>query len=417
MRAWLLLCALSVPLGVATCATSPHRRQPVPAADVALVGGAVFTAPDAPAIVDGVVLVSGGHISAVGARQSVRVPAGTRVIDCAGASVLAGFWNSHVHFSESKWTGADTAQVTRLSRELEGMLTRWGFVRVVDTGSPLENTLALRRRIASGEVRGPEILTAGMPFVPPNGTPFYVAPIRLPELASPDAARAAVRERIDAGADVVKVFAASPVAPGRTVVMPLDVLRAATSAAHESHRLVVAHPTSVQGAERALEGGVDILAHTTPDDGHRWSGEFAARLVAAGVSLVPTLELWTWELGRKSVPATAARQFIAVAQQQLKAFADAGGSILFGTDVGYVTDYDPTVEYALMSDAGLPFARILASLTTEPARRFGVADAGRIAAGMRADLVVVDGRPDTDVRRLAQVAVVLRDGRVVYERR
>ena len=77
-----------------------------------------------------------------------------------------------------------------------------------------------------------------------------------------------------------------------------------------------------------------------------------------------------------------------------RAFVDLGGQILFGTDVGYMTEYDPTDEYVYLQRAGLSYAQILATLTTAPAARLGMAArAGRLAPGLAADLVVVQGDP------------------------
>ena len=82
--------------------------------------------------------------------------------------------------------------------------------------------------------------------------------------------------------------------------------------------------------------------------------------------------------------------------------SDLGGQILFGTDVGYMTEYDPTDEYVFMQEAGLSYPRILASLTTAPAARFGAVRSGRLAPGFDADVVVVDGDPAADIRVLAK---------------
>jgi imidazolonepropionase-like amidohydrolase len=102
-------------------------------------------------------------------------------------------------------------------------------------------------------------------------------------------------------------------------------------------------------------------------------------------------------------------------QAQLRAFADAGGQVLFGTDVGYMTDFDPTDEYVFMQQAGLSFPRILAALTTAPAERFGLAmRTGRLARGLDADVAVIEGDPATDIRNLARVRYTLRGGRVLY---
>jgi imidazolonepropionase-like amidohydrolase len=78
-------------------------------------------------------------------------------------------------------------------------------------------------------------------------------------------------------------------------------------------------------------------------------------------------------------------------------------------------DYDPTEEYVLMAQAGMTFAQILTSLTVAPAAKFGEPGRlGRIAPGLRADLVVLAGDPSLDVRALAAVRYTIRDGRVIY---
>lgn len=84
---------------------------------------------------------------------------------------------------------------------------------------------------------------------------------------------------------------------------------------------------------------------------------------------------------------------------QLRTWVASGGVVLFGTDVGYMDDYDTSEEFALMGEAGMSFRQILASLTTAPAERFGEsARLGRIARGFTADIVVLDEDPSNDVR-------------------
>src|SRR5699024_7174153 len=126
-------------------------------------------------------LFEDGLIVSVGTRVQTQVPHDAQVVDISGKSVLAGFWNVHVHFTESIWDNAATSEADSLSSALEEMALRCGFVRVVDTGSILANTVALRSRIETGELIGPDILTAGMPFTPPKGNPFYVDPLQLPQ--------------------------------------------------------------------------------------------------------------------------------------------------------------------------------------------------------------------------------------------
>jgi len=101
---------------------------------------------------------------------------------------------------------------------------------------------------------------------------------------------------------------------------------------------------------------------------------------------------------------------------QTSAVADLGGELLFGTDVGYMTDYDPTDEFIFLRRAGLSAMQILTMLTTAPAARFGPGGTGRIGPGMTADVVVLDGDPTQDVRAFAKVRMTMRDGRVIYRR-
>jgi len=133
---------------------------------------------------------------------------------------------------------------------------------------------------------------------------------------------------------------------------------------------------------------------------------------------VPTLKLWSWELGRLNVPAVAIARTQDNAEAQVRAFVEAGGQLIFGTDVGYMADYDPTDEYLLLQHAGLSFSQILTMLTTAPVQRFNAgAGAGQVAAGSPADLVVLQGDPAADIRALARVRYTLRSGQIIYEAR
>ncbi|MDO8544683.1 MAG: hypothetical protein Q7S40_29935 [Opitutaceae bacterium] len=132
--------------------------------DVALVGASVFPTPEAAPLRDAVIVVRDGRIAAVGPRRSVGVPAGVRVIDCAGKFITAGFWNCHVHIFTPDLLHAREKPAAQLEASLEAMFGRWGFTTVFDIASVLENTLALRDRIERGEIRGPRLLTTGEPI-------------------------------------------------------------------------------------------------------------------------------------------------------------------------------------------------------------------------------------------------------------
>jgi len=401
------------------CGTGGGAVQSKPVSVIALVGGRVQPSPDATVVPEGVVLIADGRITAVGRRADVSVPPGATIVDCAGTTVVAGFWNSHVHFTPSAFRQAANAPGQRLADELRTMLTSHGIVHAVDTGSYIVDTLALRRRIESGELAGPSILTAGTGFAPVGGSPYYILPAQLPALSDPARTVELVNAEIDRGADIIKLFTGSWARRDSIVVMPVELVRAATDAAHRRGRLVFAHPSNSAGARSAIEGGVDVLAHTFPSELDRrpWDRALPGMMRERGMSLVPTLKLFSYELRRAGLPANVIEIVLGNAEAQLRAFAELGGQVLFGTDVGYMTDYDPSDEYMYMARAGLTFSQILASLTTAPASRFGAAArTGRIAAGLDADLVVVDGDPGRDIRALARVRMTLHRGRMVYER-
>src|SRR5262249_10470811 len=113
---------------------------------LALVGGTVYASPTAAPLSDAVVVVSRGAITAMGNRSDVQIPQSARVINCTGKSLTAGFWNSHVHFTEPAWRDAASAPADGLTKHMQEMLTKWGFTTVWDLGSNASDTQALRRR-------------------------------------------------------------------------------------------------------------------------------------------------------------------------------------------------------------------------------------------------------------------------------
>ena len=176
-----------------------------------------------------------------------------------------------------------------------------------------------------------------------------------------------------------------------------------------------AHPTDIDGVAASIAAGVDILAHTTHGVETPWPDALLKRTISQGVSVIPTLQLMGYELKKENVPPAVTQRLVAASVEHVRSFAAAGGQILFGTDVGYMSDFDPTEEYRLLSKAGLSAMQILASLTTTPATRWKESDRrGRIAAKMEADLVVLDADPAADPTNFARVACSIRSGKVIY---
>lgn len=173
--------------------------------------------------------------------------------------------------------------------------------------------------------------------------------------------------------------------------MPLEIVKAITVEAHGRGKLVLAHPQNLTGSQTAVDGGVDVLVHTAPDSG-KWNKALLSKMKQASIALIPTLKLWRNELEKEKLPAEVIKKFQDTGVEQLRAYSAAGGQILFGTDVGYMTDYNTAEEFTLMSQAGMNFRQILASLTTAPVKRSGQSEkTGKIARGMDADIVLLAG--------------------------
>jgi imidazolonepropionase-like amidohydrolase len=242
---WITIGALCLALG-----TTPARGE----RDVTLVGPTIYPAPGASVISNGVVIVRDGGIAAIGTRDAVSVPTNARVLDCSGLFVTAGLWNNHVHLTPWRLAMAGWLPGFVSAGEIRAMVTRYGFVHVLDTGSLPGNALRLRTRIAQGGLVGPDIRIAAGSFVAPGGSPFYLWPLRLPELKTLAEAREKVLRTLDAGANGIKLFTGGLAAPDAVVVMDADIVRAATTAAHERGAFVVAHPSNSAGARAAIEG-------------------------------------------------------------------------------------------------------------------------------------------------------------------
>jgi imidazolonepropionase-like amidohydrolase len=409
-------CFLLVSAAIASAQTKANGSPAL-----ALVGGKVYASPTATAIDDGVVVMSDGKIVAVGRRGEGEIPKAAQVIDCKGKVITAGFWNSHVHFTEEAWNGAASAPAEKLEQHMQEMLTRWGFTTVFDIGSFPGDTLALRKRVDNGELAGPKIYTTAGAIYPENGIPVYIPqPIRDQikpfEAATPaDAARLA-KQSLAMGGDGIKLFTGAVMGHGKVTPMPTDVARGAVEVAHAAGKPVFAHPSNHVGTDNALAAGVDILAHTIPEEESGWTPQELERMKAQHTALIPTLTLWEVELEKQHASAEDERQFVQSGVRELKTYFDQGGTILFGTDVGYTQHYDTTEEYVLMAESGMTWRDILASLTTNPTTFFKAEHTGELAVGEAADLLVLDGDPASDVRSFAWLDYTIRGGRVIYRK-
>jgi imidazolonepropionase-like amidohydrolase len=346
-------------------------------------------------------------IAGVGAH--LRTPEGIKTISCEGCVVLAGFWNAHVHFMEPKWNDAANQPAEKLTYQMSEMLTRSGFTTVVDTGSDGENTIALRRRVEGGEVLGPRIITAGIPIFPAHALPYYLA--ELPEelkakMALPEAAAAAatvVDKNRAFGYDIVKLFTGSMVSPDHVTPMQVPIARAAADEAHRHGQLVFSHSSNLEGTKVAIDAGVDVLAHT-PERTFGFDEAMLRRMIAQHMTIIPTLKLFSRDDDIANIRGLDYR------------FHQLGGRLVYGTDTGFLPDYDQSEEFRQLMQAGFGYREVLAMLTTAPAELFHLSQhEGKVMPGMRGDLTILSEDPASGHPEVfTKVKYTIRGGNVIW---
>ncbi len=189
--------------------------------------------------------------------------------------------------------------------------------------------------------------------------------------------------------------------------MPEPIARAAAGVAHADGKLVYSHASNLEGTRIAIRCGVDVLAHP-PDTTEGVDGPLLQEMVDRGMAMTPTLQMFA-----DTVSATPA--YLDPILEVVRQFHARGGTLLFGTDVGYMTDYTTEKEFRLLARAGVDARGILRMLTTAPAERFGRAkETGVVVSGGRGDLVVLDGDPMRDITAFARVRATIAAGRMLY---
>jgi imidazolonepropionase-like amidohydrolase len=379
--------------------------------DVTVVrAGRVVPAPDAPPLADRRIVLRHGRIVTI-TEDAGDLPAGATVVDAARATVVAGLWNAHVHLTPASLAGARRRPAAELEAALADLLTSRGFTTVVDLSSDPRNTVRLRRRVESGEIAGPRILTAFSGLHPHRGVPFYTREAvprhlmwAIPTPRTPRRAATVVRLQQRLGADVTKLFTGSYVTPETVKPMRTDIAAAAVAVAHGHGALVFAHTSNREGLLVALDAGVDVIAHV-PDE-TEGVAPLLRRAAETGVVLVPTFQMFARTV-------TESPSYLDPILEAARVFLEAGGRMVFGTDVGYMDD--PTIdgELGYLARVGQDGTDVLRMFTTAPADLFGT-PGGRIAPGLPADLTVLDGDPLRDVTAYARVQATIRAGRVIW---
>ncbi len=368
------------------------RAAPAEDRLLALVHARLVDGTGAEPVADAVVLIRGDRVTAAGPSGAVTVPPAARVLDLAGATLLPGLVNAHVH-------GAYDAEQLRA-------WARAGVTTVRDEG-PFDPTGFLARRDALGaDPRNATIVAATPILTVPGGYGWAHAD-------SPEAMRSLVQAYVGRGVDVVKTSLEDDL-QGRTWAIPSrEELDALVRTAHALGRRVSVHLSHARMVAWAVDAGADDLAHMAVD---RVEEPVLARAASRGVIWVATLELW------RCVDAKHRLTWAPVALENLARFHRAGGAVALGTDfAGYGCDFDrglPITELLAMREAGLSAMEVLVAATRNAARACGrEGELGTVAAGKRADLVAVRGDPLRDLRALAEPLLVMHRGVIIRDER
>jgi imidazolonepropionase-like amidohydrolase len=361
------------------------------ASDLALVSGTLIDGTGADPIPDAVVVVQSGRVTAVGPRAQVTIPTGTHTVDVQGATILPGFINAHVHGSYDEDT---------LKAWAQGGVTT---VRDMATGRPPGEAFCLRDSMRDN-LQCARLVAAGPMVTVPGGYPIAKWGVDSITATSPEDARQKVNQLLDDGADFVKIPLESGVIFGQEMPMlSPEETAAIVETAHARGAWVSAHVSVTQDLEKAIDAGVDDVAHMVTDE---LPDELVARMVESGTYWVPTIELWKgvgYGLGVHVV-------------DNLRRFVEAGGKVALGTDYAGAPDVDfdlgmPIDEIKWMQEAGMTPLQIIVAATKHAAHVCTLGqEIGTLEAGKVADILVVDGDPLKDVHALTKTKLVFREG-------
>ena len=367
--------------------------------------------------------VTGEVIRAVGGSR----PGGVEVIDGSGATLLPGLIDAHTH------AGADGLRYALAF----GITTELDMASVPETIIPLRAQAAECRDMA--DVRSPSFA-----LTHPDGHPHQLREDLndrdWPTATTAEEAAAFVDDRIGEGADYLKVIAEDGHVFGSSVPsLAPEVLAATVDVGHARGKMVLAHAMTLAATKQVVAAGVDGLTHVFFDTSH--TPEIIERIAGSGMFVVPTLSVlasitgqsagrdlacdprvqaklpWAW-LDNLSRPLdTMPKQNFAAALATVAALHRAGVDVLAGTDAATLSVPGVANGASLHNElrmlvlaVGFSPTEALRAATALPARRFGLTDRGRIRAGLRADLVLVDGDPTVTIGDTLSVRAVWRQG-------
>lgn len=412
---------------------------------IVLSGGRLIDGYGGPPLENAVIVIEGNRITAAGREGIVPVPAGARVIDTNGYTVMPGIMDMHVHLmilghgDYDHWDATYQDKFRDVIMPISAKeLLMAGVTTARDLGAPLDDIVAVKKRIASGEIPGPRMFVAG-PFLQKTTTPLE-AKFRW-AVNGPEDGRKKVQTIVAGGADVIKLIDQDQ--------MTLEEVKAIVDEAHKNGKPVVAHAHRSEEIRQGLRAGVDCFEHTglATKPGYEddvlqmirernatlyWTPTMSPLLLFGQTvqnperiddqrlkadlppdiykdvhdSIRDVSRLDYFKLVPRRIP-TIANKF-----RQLR---ESGVTILVGTDSGVPLNFhfDSTWrEMKAMADFGMAPMDVIRAATYWPAQFLKQPDLGTIAPGKLADIIVIDGDPLSDMGAMRHVVHVVKDGKV-----
>ncbi len=425
--------------GTLFLATALHAQPLV------LSGGRLIDGYGGPPIEDAAVVIEGNTIRAAGPLSAVKIPLGAKVIDTNGYTMMPGLMDMHVHLmilghgDYNHWFEAYASQWRDVVMPISAKeLLMAGVTTARDLGAPLDDIIAVKKRIERGEIPGPRMFVSG-PFLQKSSPPLE-AKFRW-TVAGPDDARKKVDIIADAGADIIKMIDQDQ--------MTQEEVDAIVGEAHKRGKTVAAHAHRSDEIRKGLRAGVDCFEHTGLATKPGYEEDILQMMRDRNTTLYwdPTLEglfLYDYTLRfpervddqrlKRDLPPEMYKDVhdsikdvshldyfrlvprrIPTLANKFRQLRESGVTIIVGTDSGIPLNFhfDSTWrELKTMVDLGMPPMDVIRAATFWPAQLLKQPNLGTIAAGKLADIIVVDGDPLTDMTTLRNIVHVVKDGKV-----
>lgn len=383
----------------------------------------------------GVLIIKGDRIASMTAGDAGSAAA---VVDLGDATLMPGLIDCHTHLSARVTTSIyldgfgpagesspSVAESAILSIKNAAAVLRNGFTTVRDVGGGSGIDLALRDAINSGEITGPRMLVAGLPLSitgghgDTNDVPQDVFVNRPTGVSwGPYGFREVVRENVKNHVDLIKILATGGVLSyGDTWDIPqmnLDEIQATVDEARKFGRKITAHCHGDAGIAVAVDGGCDSIDHCTGV-----SEKTTRKMKDRGVYLVPTI----WALDSINQPGNPnhvpenslekARRITTIRNDGMQRALATGVKMAYGTDAGVFPHKENNKDFALLRKMGMDAIDLCRSATSAAADNIGVADRGRLASGMLADVIAIPGDPRKSIEAMEHPSFVMLGGKQV----